>query len=156
MFAKNPISFAFFALNLRRNINYVVTGVIDRWLLVIVESVPLEVVNVGEQSVETVGIRGNVTVIMVLVIEPGSIINTAGRNIRFPSGLKLKYFSHFVKTSKVCDFVSKCKHKYVAFLSGFDSDDHKPMLDFVKETRGLKWYDKVSLPRHVSSTNDRN
>ena len=52
------------------------------------ESVPLEVVNVGEQSVETVGIRGNVTVIMVLVIEPGSIINTAGRNIRMHSGLK--------------------------------------------------------------------
>ena len=87
---------------------------------------------------------------------PGSIINTTGRNIRFPSGLKETYCSHFADTAKVCDFGAKCKHKYAVFLGGCDSDDHKPVLDFVKETRGLKWSDKVTLPRQVSSTNDRN
>ena len=87
---------------------------------------------------------------------PGSIINTTGRNIRFPSGLKETYSSHFVDTAKVCDFGAKCKHKHAVFPSGFDIDDHKSLLDFVKETRGLKWSDKVTLHRQVSSANDRN
>ena len=87
---------------------------------------------------------------------PGSIINTTGGNIRFPSGLKETYCSHFADTAKVCDFGLKCKHKHAVFPSGFDIDDHKPVLDFVKETRGFKWSDKVTLPRQVSSANDRN
>ena len=60
---------------------------------------------------------------------PGSIINTTGRNIRFPSGLKETYCSHFVDTAKVCDFGAKCKHKHAVFPSGFDIDDHKTLLE---------------------------
>ena len=86
---------------------------------------------------------------------PGSIINTTGRNVWFSLGLKLRYCSHFMDKSKVCDFGSKYKHNHTSFPSGLDSNDHKPILDFVKEIRGLKWSDKASLPRHVSSTNDR-
>ena len=46
----------------------------------------------------------------------GSIMNTTRSNIRFPSGLKQKYFSHFVNTFKMCGLGSKCKHKHKYFL----------------------------------------
>ena len=61
-------------------------------------------------------------------IASGSIINTTERNIRMPSGLKQKYCSHFVDTSKTCDFGSKCKHTHAHYPSGFDNVDLQPML----------------------------
>ena len=85
-----------------------------------------------------------------------SIISTTWRNIIFPQVLKQKYCFHFVDTSKVCDFGTKCKHKHANFSNGYDNNDLQPILDFVKETKGLKWTDRVPIHRHVSSSNNRN
>ena len=52
-FAKAPIYFAFFAPHLQQNVNLAVTGLVDKRSLVMLEVIPLKVVNVGEQLAET-------------------------------------------------------------------------------------------------------
>jgi hypothetical protein len=81
----------------------------------------------------------------------GSIINTTGKRLTFPSGLEGKYCSDFLDTKESCTRGEGCKFTHAVFPSGFIGEDAKVFREYVEKTPGLAFSNKHVAEKKVSA-----
>ena len=72
-------------------------------------------------------------------INKGSIINTSGKKIFFPKGLKKKYCADFLDTNQTCKHGDSCTFVHAVYPQGFHEDDIKIIADHVNNTEGYSF-----------------
>ena len=72
----------------------------------------------------------------------GSIINTTGKKIYLPRGLKNRYCSDFLDTNSSCRHGDKCTFVHTVYPTNVPEEDRKIIDKFVEETEGLSFVDK--------------
>ena len=72
----------------------------------------------------------------------GSIVNTTGKKIYLPRGLKNRYCSDFLDTNSSCRHGDKCTFVHTVYPANVPDEDKKIIDKFVEETEGLSFVDK--------------
>ena len=72
----------------------------------------------------------------------GSIINTTGKKIHFPRGLKHKYCAEFLDTGSSCHHGDNCNFIHAVWPNGFPEEDKKLMEEHVTNTQGYSFVNK--------------
>ena len=75
-------------------------------------------------------------------ISKGSIINTTGKKLTFPRGLKHRYCAEFLDFNSSCRHGDKCTFKHAVWPSGFADEDKKLFEEFINDTDGLSFVNK--------------
>ena len=73
------------------------------------------------------------------VVTRGSIVNTTGKRILFPKGLKQRYCSDFLDTESTCRLGEKCSFVHAIYPSSFPDEDLKLMEEHVNKTEGYSF-----------------
>ena len=71
----------------------------------------------------------------------GSVINTTGKKIYLPRGLKNRYCSDFLDTNSSCRHGDKCTLVHAIYPTNVPEEDNKMIDKFVEGTEGLSFVD---------------
>ena len=72
----------------------------------------------------------------------GTIVNTTGKRITFPSGMEKRYCADFLDDKETCVHGKNCKFIHAQYPRGFTDKDKALMAKHVQDTAGLTFRDK--------------
>ena len=76
------------------------------------------------------------------LVSKGSIINTTGKKIYFPKGLKNRYCADFLDNGSFCRHGDKCTFVHAIWPNSFPDEDKKLFEDHINNTDGYSFVNK--------------
>ena len=81
------------------------------------------------------------------VVTRRSIVNTIGKRILFPKGLKQRYCSDFLDTDSTCRLGDKCSTVHRIYPTSFSEEDLKLLEEHVRKSEGYSFVAKQPVKK---------